>query len=137
MLEQVCTRFTPLERLWSGHSADPSAAIIDSRSLPTVEASSEECGYNAGKTIKVTLAAQVHPAHIQDRDGKRSLLLALQAGQDTVQTVFADGAYDGDKLASALKKANCPITVEIIGKPRDTKGVVVMSRRWVVERTFG
>ncbi len=84
-----------------------------------------------------TLAAQVHPAHIQDRDGARPLLLALQAGQDTVQTVFADGAYGGNKLASTLKKANGPITVEVIGKPRDAKGVVVMSRRWVVERTFG
>ncbi len=32
-----------------------------------------------------------------------SMLLALQAGQNTVQTVFADGAYGGDKLASALR----------------------------------
>ncbi len=149
VLEQVCVRFTTLERLRSGRSADPSAAIIDSQSVPTVEAGSEECGYNTGKTIKGckrhlavdvdgnTPAAQVHSAHIQDRDGARPLLLALQAGQNTVQTVFADGACGGNKLASALKKANCPITVEVIGKPKDTKGVVVMSRRWVVERSFG
>ncbi len=149
VLEQVCARFMTLERLRSARSADPSAAIIDSRSVPTVEAGSEECGDDVGKTIKGRerhlavdvdgnmLAAQVHPAHIQDRDGARPLLLALQASQNTVQTVFADGACGGDKLASALKKANCPITVEIIGKPRDAKGVVVMSRRWVVERTFG
>ena len=39
--------------------------------------------------------------------------------------------------ASALKEANCPITVEVIGKPGDAKGFVVMSWRWVVERTFG
>ncbi len=76
-------------------------------------------------------------AHIQDRDGARPSLLALQVGQNTVQIVFADGACGGDKLASALKKANCPITVEVIGKSRDAKGVVVMSWRWVVERTFG
>ncbi len=65
-------------------------AIIDSQSVTTVEAGSEECGYDAGKTIKgrkrylavdvdgkVTLVAQIHPAHIQDRDGVRPLLLAL------------------------------------------------------------
>ena len=149
VLEQVCARFTTLERLRSGRSADPSAAIIDSQSVPTVEAGSEECGDDAGKTIKGRkrhlavdvdgnmLAAQVHPAHIQDRDGARPLLLALQAGQNTVQIVCADGAYGGDKLASALKEANGPITVEVIGKPKDTKGFVVISRRWVVERTFG
>ncbi len=117
--------------------------------MPTVEAGSEECGDDAGKTIKGrkrhlavdvdgnTLAAQVHPAHIQDRDDVRPLLLALQAGQNTVQTVFADGACGGDKLASALKEANCSITVEVIGKPRDAKGFVVISRHWLVERTFG
>ena len=102
--------------------------------MPTVEAGSEECGDDAGK---MTLAAQVHPAHIQDRDGARPLLLALQAGQNTVQAVFADGACGGNKLASTLKEANGSITVEVIGKPRDTKGVIVMSRRWVVERSFG
>ena len=53
---------------------------------------------------RVTLAAQVHPAHIQDRDGARPLSLALQAGQNTVQIVFADGACGGDKLARALKE---------------------------------
>ena len=142
-------RFTTLERLRSGRSADPSAAIIDSRSVPTVEAGSEECGDDAGKTIKGrkrhlavdvdgnTLAAQVHPAHIQDRDGARPLLPALQASQNTVQIVCTDGACGGNKLASTLKEANCPITVEVIGKSRDTKGIIAMSRRWVVERTFG
>ncbi len=145
VLEHICVRFTTLKRLRSGCSANPSAAIIDSRSVPTVEAGSEECGDDAGKTIKGrkrhlavdvdgnTLAAQVHPAHIQDRDGAHPLLPALQAGQNTVQVVFADGSYGGNKLASTLKEANCPITVEVIGKPKDTKGVVVMSRRWLVE----
>ena len=79
----------------SGRSANPSAAIIDSQNVPTVEAGGEECGDDAGKTIK------------------------------------------DDKLAGTLKEANCPITMEVIGKPRDTKGIVVMSRRWVVERSFG
>ncbi len=134
VLEQVYARFTTLERLRLGLSADPSAAIIDSQSVTTVEARSEECGDDAGK---VTLAAQVHPAHIQDRDGARPLLLAVQAGQNTVQIVFADGACGGDKLVGALKEANCSITVEVTGKSRDAKGFVVMSRRWVVERNFG
>ncbi len=113
---------------WSGLSADPSAAIIDSRSVTMVEAGSEECGDDA---------AQVHSAHIQDRDGARPLLLALQTSQNTVQIVFVDGAYGGDKLASTLKEANCPITVDVIGNPGDTEGIAVMSRRWMVERTFG
>ena len=69
------------------------------------------------------LVAQVHPANIQDRDGAVPLLRALQAHQETVRTVFADSAYGGDKLATALKEANGPITVEVIKKAKDGKGV--------------
>ena len=108
-----------------------------------------ECGYDAGKKIKGRkrhiavdvdgnpLAAQVHPANIQDRDGALPLLLELQARQGTVRTVFADGAYGGNKLASALKQSHCPITVEVVKKAKDDKGFTVIPRRWVVERSFG
>ncbi len=129
---RVCACFTTLERLRSGRGADPSAAIIDSQSVPTVETGSDGCSDDAGKTIKgrkrhlavdgTALVAQVYPAHIQDRDGARPLFLALQAGQNTVQIVFADGAYGGDKLASALKEANCPITVKVIENPGTPRG---------------
>lgn len=114
-----------------------------------MEASRDGCGYDAGKKIKGRkrhlavdtdgnpLAAQVHPANIQDRDGALPLLLELQARQGTVRTVFADGAYGGDKLAGALKQAHSPITVEVVKKARDGKGFVVIPRRWVVERSFG
>ncbi len=149
VLNRIRARFTALERLRSGRSTEPSAAIIDSQSVTTVEAGSGGCGYDAGKKIKGRkrhlavdtdgnlLVAQVHPANIQDRDGAVPLLLALQAHQETVRTVFADSAYGGDKLATALKEANCPITVEVIKKAKDGKGFVVIPRRWVVERTFG
>ena len=81
-----------------------------------MEAGSGGCGYDAGKKIKRRkrhlavdtdgnlLDAQVHPANIQDRDGAVPLLLALQAHQETVRTVFADSAYGGGaaRLAAVL-----------------------------------
>ncbi len=93
-----------------GLSADPSAAIIDSQSVTTVEAGSEECGDDAGKTIK---------------GGKRVAGVAGRSehGADRVSRRRLWRRQTG--------KANGPITVEVIGKPRDAKGVVVMSRRWV------
>ncbi len=80
VLDRIRARFTALERLRSGRSTEPSAAIIDSQSVTTVEAGSGGCGYDAGKKIKGRkrhlavdtdgnlLVAQVHPANIQDRD---------------------------------------------------------------------
>ena len=114
-----------------------------------MEAGRDGCGYDAGKKIKGRkrhlavdtdgnpLVVQVHAANIQDWDGAVPLLLALQARQNTVRTVFADSAYGGDKLASALKKATCPITLEVIEKATGAKGFVVIPRRWAVERSFG
>ena len=149
VLDRIGAHLTALERCRSGRAEAPSAAIIDSQSVPTVEAGGAECGYDAGKKIKGRkrhiavdvdgnpLAAQVHPANIQDRDGALPLLLELQARQGTVRTVFADGAYGGNKLAGALKQSHCPITVEVVKKAKDDKGFTVIPRRWVVERSFG
>jgi len=149
LLNEILAFLMARERQRTGRSAAPTAAIIDSRSVSTVEARSDTCGYDAGKKIKGRkrhlvvdadgnpLAAQVHPADVQDRDGAVPLLLALQAERKTVETVFADSACSGDKLASALVAAGCRVTVEVVKKPKGTKGFVLLPRRWVVERTFG
>lgn len=49
--------------------------------------------------------------------------------------VFADGGYGGEKLRSALKGKG-DWTIEIIKRPDKAEGFEVLSRRWVVERTF-
>ena len=54
----------------------------------------------------------VHPANLQDRDGALLVLdrrcLSLFP---FLTTVFADGAYSGQKLARALAGSSCQITV--------------------------
>ena len=44
------------------------------------------------------LALVVHSAGIQDRRGARTLLARLAARFRSIQTVFADGGYQGEKL---------------------------------------
>ena len=110
--------------------------MVDSQSVPTVEAGRAGSGYDdAGKRVKGRkrhiavdvdgnlLAAQVHPAGVQDRDGAVPLLVELHRRRSTVQTVFADGGYAGDKLRTALREAGCQVTVDVVRKPADSKGL--------------
>src|SRR6266481_1288068 len=50
--------------------------------------------------------------------------------------VFADGAYAGEKLETALAGRG-QWTLEIVKRSDQAKGFQLLPRRWVVERPFG
>ncbi len=81
------------------------------------------------------LAAVVHPASLQDRDGA-VLVLDERTRRlfPFLETIFADSAYGGPKLAQAMAGARWQI--EVVKRSKDQKGFEVIPRRWVVERTI-
>jgi transposase len=78
---------------------------------------------------------QVHAAHIQDRDGAPEVLASIRYLFPWLRHVFADGAYAGQKLETALL-GHGQWTLEIVKRSDQTKGFQMLPRRWVVERTF-
>ena len=108
-----------------GRAEDPTAAIIDSQQKRAVYVAS-------------TLARKSRAAARGEHSGQgwraRRHWLRLCKLPDRHAHLRRSG-YAGEKLETALAKINGP-AIEIIKRPDDAKGFVIIARRWVVERTL-
>src|SRR5215216_4156920 len=135
------------ERKRAGKEPQPTAAIMDSQSVKTVEESANTSGYDAHKNVKgrkrhllvdtlgLLLSVFVSPANIQDRGGAQGLLAGLKPFVPRLKKIWADGAYAGEKLAGWLEEQG-GWELEIVERDREAKGFEVLPKRWIVERTF-
>jgi transposase len=82
------------------------------------------------------LAAIVHAADIQDRDGGAMLMATLFGLYPFLLKLYADGGYQGPVFKKAMKAIMAQVEVEIVKRSDQIKGFVVLPKRWVVERTL-
>jgi putative transposase len=137
-----------VERKRVGKDPRPTAAIMDSQSVKTVEESAHPSGYDAHKNVKgrkrhllvdtlgLPLSIYVTSADVQDRVGARLLLAGLGPLVPRLKKIWADGAYSGKELAKWCEEQG-GWELEVVERDKEAKGFEVLPKRWLVERTFG
>ena len=85
-------------------------------------------------TLGPLLAAAVHPADLQDRDGAKLVLGKLVGRFPRLALIWADGGYAGRLLVWALVVGGW--VIELVKKPEGATAFAVLPKRWIVERTF-
>jgi transposase len=81
------------------------------------------------------MAAIVHAADIQDRDGGVMLMAMLFGLYPFLLKLYADGGYQGPAFKNGLREVCQQVNVQIV-KRADVGRFVVLPKRWIVERTI-
>ena len=78
----------------------------------------------------------VHSASLQEQDGAKRVLERVCDRHPRLKLIWADAGYNVQWLLAWVSSVRDWI-LEIVKRPADAPGFVLLPRRWVVERTFG
>jgi transposase len=147
VFEEMIHDLRVLLRLSEGRASEPSAAIVDSRTLRSTSESGHRGGYDGHKgkkgskvhaavdTLGHLLALRVSPANEDDREEVKKLSEEIQeATAEKVELAYVDQGYKGERAAGFA--AEHGIRLEVVKHKEAKRGFVLLPRRWVVERDF-
>jgi transposase len=148
VFEQIAHDLRVMLRLVEGRNGQPTAVILDGRTLQSTPESGGRAGYDGAKrkkgskvhlavdTLGNLLALKVTAASDQERAQVAELAARVQeVTGDNVQVAFVDQGYTGESAEDQAGEQG--IRLEVVKHAEAKRGFVLLPRRWVVERTFG
>ncbi len=145
--EAMAANLRAILRLVAGREEQPTAVILDSRTLQSTPESGARAGFDGHKrrkgskvhaavdTLGHLLALRVTAANEQDRAQVAALIRTVQEETGhAVQLAYVDQGYTGAESAQDAHEQG--IHLEIVKLPAARRGFVLLPRRWVVERSF-
>jgi transposase len=148
VFQEVVHDLRVLVRLLERRNEQPSATILDARTLQSTPESGGRAGYDGAKkkkgskvhmavdTLGNLLALKVTAANEQERAQVAELASKVQeVTGGTVEVAFVDQGYTGEDPAHQAESRG--IRLEVVKHTEAKKGFVLLPRRWVVERSFG
>jgi transposase len=136
-----------LLREFAGRKEQPTAMVVDSRTLQSTPESGARAGYDGAKrrkgskvhaavdTLGHLLALHVTPANEQDREQVEKLAEAVQQiTGEHVELAYVDQGYTGEAAKQAA--ASHGIELAVVKHTQAKRGFVLLPRRWVIERSF-
>lgn len=144
----VTDRLRQALRMALGRNPTPTAAVIDSQSVkesadavvPATTSGFDPFKHVNGRKRHITVdtlgllcGVVVTAANIRDQHPARPLL--ADATRHGIRHIWADQGYHVQTLITHARR-EYGITLAIVRRPEGRKGFHVLTRRWVVERTF-
>ena len=148
VFEEITHDLRMMVRMVGEREAQPTATILDARTLQSTPESGGRAGYDGAKkkngskvhvavdTLGNLLALKVTAANEQERAQVAELTAKIQeVTGNTVEIAYVDQGYTGEAAADHAKTNG--IKLEVVKHTEAKRGFVLLPRRWVVERTFG
>jgi len=138
-------------RAAAGRQESPSEVILDSQSVPSAPMVHQAVGFDSFKatkgrkrhtvveTLGLVMCVLVSAASLPERAGGRQVLQRLYELGDKVARlylVWVDGGYKGAPFLEWVMD-RFRWVVQVVLRPEQAEGFVLLKKRWIVERTFG